>query len=68
MSLATRLPAAVALGLQRPGALAGIKLLPPGETTLAAELVRLSAQFLHWAPIKTWLLVKLDTLFRRGMP
>lgn len=41
MSLSTRLQAALALGLQRLGALAGVKLLPPGETTLAAELVRL---------------------------
>jgi hypothetical protein len=40
-ALTSRLPAAVALGLQRLGALAGIKLLPPGESTLAAELVRL---------------------------
>jgi hypothetical protein len=65
MSLATRLPAAVAPGLQRLGALAGIKLLPPGETTLAAELVRLRRAVLA---LGTWLLVKLDTLFKRGMP
>jgi hypothetical protein len=31
-------PAAVVLGLQRLGALAGVKLLPPEATTLAAEL------------------------------
>ncbi len=39
--LETRLPAAVALGLQRVGALTGIKVLPPGQSTLAQELARL---------------------------
>jgi hypothetical protein len=39
--LQTQLPATVAFSLQRAGALAGIKLLPPGETTIAQELVRL---------------------------
>lgn len=35
------LPGAVALSLQRMGALSGVKLLPPSETTLAAEAARL---------------------------
>lgn len=35
------LPGAVALSLQRMGALSGVKLLPPSETTLAAEVTRL---------------------------
>ncbi|MFL6332943.1 MAG: DUF2357 domain-containing protein [Pyrinomonadaceae bacterium] len=35
------LPGAVALSLQRMGALSGVKLLPPSETTLAAEVSRL---------------------------
>jgi hypothetical protein len=39
--LEARLPASVALGLQRAGGLAGVELLPPQESTLAAELVRL---------------------------
>jgi hypothetical protein len=39
--LETRLPATVAIALQRAGALAGITLPPPGETTLAQELQRL---------------------------
>lgn len=39
--LEARLPAAVALGLQRMGALTGIKLLPPDGVMLAEELARL---------------------------
>jgi PD-(D/E)XK nuclease superfamily len=39
--LTMRLPAEVAIGLQRLGALSGIRLLPPTETTLAGELLRL---------------------------
>lgn len=39
--LETRLPASIAIALQRLGALAGIHLLPPGETTRAQELTRL---------------------------
>lgn len=39
--LEARLPASVALGLQRAGGLSGVDLLPPQESTLAAELVRL---------------------------
>jgi hypothetical protein len=39
--LEARLPAVVALGLQRAGGLAGIALPPPGQSTLAQELVRL---------------------------
>jgi predicted component of viral defense system (DUF524 family) len=39
--LQTRLPASVAISLQRLGALSGIELRPPGETTLAQELARL---------------------------
>lgn len=39
--LESRLPATVAIALQRAGALAGITLPPPGETTLAQELQRL---------------------------
>lgn len=35
------LPGAVALSMQRMGALSGVKLLPPSETTLAAEAARL---------------------------
>lgn len=40
--LETRLPAAIALGLQRNGAYAGLKILPPGASTLATELTRLN--------------------------
>jgi hypothetical protein len=39
--LESDLPASVAIALQRLGALSGIKLLPPAESTLAQELVRL---------------------------
>lgn len=39
--LQTRLPASVAVGLQRAGALSGLELRPPGENTLAQELARL---------------------------
>jgi hypothetical protein len=39
--LQERLPASVAIALQRAGALAGIELLPPDESTLAAELHRI---------------------------
>lgn len=39
--LQTGLPASVAIGLQRAGALAGLELRPPGESTLAQELARL---------------------------
>ncbi len=39
--LEARLPAVVALGLQRVGGLAGIVLLTPGQSTVAQELVRL---------------------------
>jgi predicted component of viral defense system (DUF524 family) len=39
--LEMRLPAAIALGLQRNGAFTGLKILPPGESTLAMELARL---------------------------
>lgn len=39
--LDARLPTSVAIGLQRTGALAGLKLPQLGETTLAQELVRL---------------------------
>jgi predicted component of viral defense system (DUF524 family) len=39
--LQTELPASVALALQLTGALSGLELRPPGETTLAQELARL---------------------------
>ncbi len=39
--LETRLPVSVALGLQGAGALSGIDFRPPGEATIAQELVRL---------------------------
>jgi predicted component of viral defense system (DUF524 family) len=39
--LQTDLPASIAIGLQRAGALAGLHLRPPGETTLGQELARL---------------------------
>jgi len=39
--LQSRLPAAVAIGLQRLGGLTGIQLLTPEQTSIAAELVRL---------------------------
>jgi hypothetical protein len=39
--LELRLPVSVALGLQRAGALSGIDFRPPGEATIAQELVRL---------------------------
>jgi hypothetical protein len=44
--LETRLPATVAIVLQRAGALAGTTLPPPGETTLAQELQRLRTAIL----------------------
>ena len=39
--LESRLPAAVAIGLQQAGGLAGLTLLPPQATTIAQELTRL---------------------------
>jgi hypothetical protein len=39
--LSLRLPAAVAIGLQNVGGYSGIRFFPPGENTLAQELVRL---------------------------
>jgi hypothetical protein len=39
--LQEKLPASIAIGLQRAGALAGIDLLPPDESTLATELNRI---------------------------
>jgi predicted component of viral defense system (DUF524 family) len=39
--LQTRLPASVAVALQKAGALAGLELRPPRESTLAQELARL---------------------------
>jgi hypothetical protein len=39
--LQTSLPASIAIGLQSTGALTGLELRPPGETTLAQELARL---------------------------
>ena len=39
--LTLRLPTSVAVGLQRGGGLVGINLQPPGETTLAQEMLRL---------------------------
>lgn len=39
--LESRLPAAVAIGLQQAGGLAGLTVLPPEETTVAQELARL---------------------------
>jgi hypothetical protein len=39
--LEARLPASIALSLQRAGGMAGVRLLPPQESTLAAEVVRL---------------------------
>lgn len=39
--LETRLPATIALALQRGGALTGLSFLPPSESTLAMELIRL---------------------------
>jgi len=41
VDLELRLPAAIAMGLQRGGALAGIKLLPPSDSTVAQEINRL---------------------------
>lgn len=41
LDLEIQLPASVALSLQRMGALSGLKLLPPAQTTLDAEVVRL---------------------------
>lgn len=40
--LEIHLPASIVLGLQRNAAFGGIKILPPGESTLAMELARLS--------------------------
>src|SRR5207253_10061295 len=37
-----RLPASIALALRRGGALSGIDIVPPGETTLAEEVNRIS--------------------------
>ena len=39
--LQTELPASIAIALQRLGALTGLQLRPPGETTFAGELLRL---------------------------
>lgn len=39
--LDTRLPASIAVGLQRAGALTGLRFLPPGQSTLAQEMTRL---------------------------
>lgn len=39
--LESKLPAAITIGLQRSGGLAGLSLLSPDETTVSAELVRL---------------------------
>jgi len=39
--LEIRLPAAIALGLQRNAAFTGLKTLPPGESTVATEMARL---------------------------
>jgi hypothetical protein len=39
--LETRLPASVAIGLQRAGGLAGLKILSPEDSTVAQELARL---------------------------
>ena len=41
LDLESSLPTSVAMGLQRMGALAGIKILPPGESTLSQEMARL---------------------------
>jgi hypothetical protein len=40
--LQSRLPSAVAVALQRAGALAGVQLIPPHESTLADQIYRLS--------------------------
>lgn len=40
--LNTRLPASIAIALRRAGALSGIEIVPPAETTLAEEVHRLS--------------------------
>ena len=39
--LTLRLPTSIAVGIQRGGGLVGINLQPPGETTLAQDLLRL---------------------------
>ena len=39
--LTLRLPTSIAVGIQRGGGLVGLNLQPPGETTLAQELLRL---------------------------
>jgi len=39
--LENRLPAAVAIGLQRAGGLGGLAILPPAETTVSQEMARL---------------------------
>jgi len=44
--LETRLPATIALALQRGGALTGLSFLPPSESTLAMELIRLQRAIL----------------------
>ena len=41
VDLESRLPAAVAIGLQQVGGLAGLTILPPAETTVAEEVARL---------------------------
>ncbi len=40
-ALESGLPASIAVGLQRLGALQGMRLLPPGQSTLAQEILRL---------------------------
>jgi len=59
--LENQLPAAVALGLQRTGALAGIRLLSPKETTRAQELTRLRRAVLG-VPGRSGLAAVLETL------
>lgn len=41
VELQSRLPSAVAIALQRAGALTGVEILPPEESTIEAELLRL---------------------------
>ncbi len=56
------LPAAVALALKRSGALSGIDIVPPQQTTLAAELARLRRAVLGTGEVRPGLALVLEHL------
>ena len=52
--LTLRLPTSIAVGIQRGGGLVGINLQPPGETTLAQDLLRLR-RAIERVSLRPWL-------------